>query len=1261
MKKKNGFTLIELLATILLVSIVFSISTYFVINTINTSKDKANKTALNGIKKSANLYIEEYPENIIWNNNSTCVYIGDLVEYGYLKETQIKGFDTYLILKKNENNTIIKEQLDTEGICKDNKSGIRIPTSKECIKNLIYQPNEEQTLITSRNNDEYEVINAIGTNAGEYHITAKLKKENTTWKDGTTEDKIVTCSIKKATPTLSITPKESSEIVGAKTEITLTSNVSGTLVIKSTNQDFAKGTLENNTIEKEKSLKATIESLATRDIPTYINITLTPDDNKNYNNITNTYTIKSINKGKALIPTKEEYCKDLTYNGETQELVKAPEIGFTFKNTKGKEVGTYTITAQLNYGYIWIDKDGKEIDTKDKTFTCNIKEKEVNTYKITLDKGNCKENGTEEITATENSSTITPTTITRAKSTYTINGFELDAKRNSDGATVSSTNPITTSSYANKYYTTKNGNTPILDVTSDGTPSWTNNTIANYLKEGTWIGTSEKTIYAKCNNQTVTLPEITKTNHTCGWTQLKTGTTIQFQSKEQIQPQEDITLYGICIKNAPTTYTVKFTSSTTSCPLDTTNYANINATYDTNIKNSAITNPTCTGYTFTGWTASGNFDITTAKIGTKANEVTTAWTNNNKATFFKNLSTTSEGIVTLTANWTPIQYNVIYKLNKDEKDLSEGEGIGTPQKTCTNPSKIYYDEEFTICTPTNKDNYYFFGGWEITSTANIQGAYRYYKVKNPGPNQEESNDINDLSEYVTIKSDTHIGDGTYTKILLKNLTKTNNATITLTATWRKKNWYVHESNISGGNQQDGHALYTGLLTSAIQAAKKVKDDNYTQIDLIAPAEKEAQGHDYPSISKNIKIYLKPGTEYSILNRENIKTAIAINTENKVRIIGTGILKNDTGYPFNINNFISNSGELNIAGGNINYLQNETNATEEKTVILNNGTLNISNGTINIKNTNKNNKNLSGIQSFSNLNITGGEIKGDGQNAHVYLIEAKNGNMTVNNSTINKETIIPKIIGEGNSDLLNVVNNNNMIPKVTINNGIWTKSGEGLAINVSSGNVTLNDGIIENTNSTAQNPGKTVLVASNTSNKAKITISGGAIIGNKSTTLQIGNESNKYGTAIIQGGIIENDDDRPTIQLESEEGDMIDAEGKTRVLTIKQNSTIGPRIKHKYEKNNESAAILITAPGFSLMDRMNQYTNTSNSTEGYIWSNKGYVIKNIDTQKQGLHFKYGGSLLSENEKYTYGNGIQKANTSGFTQNIKPYDANTNYGN
>ncbi|MCI6265257.1 MAG: InlB B-repeat-containing protein, partial [Erysipelotrichaceae bacterium] len=110
--------------------------------------------------------------------------------------------------------------------------------------------------------------------------------------------------------------------------------------------------------------------LATRKINTTITITLTPTDTNNYYSSSINYTIGSPEKTKVPIPTSATYCKqNLFYNQTTQNLVNLAPNGYKFINTTATNIGSYTVTAKLQYGYIWQEDNSIE----DKTIVCEIK------------------------------------------------------------------------------------------------------------------------------------------------------------------------------------------------------------------------------------------------------------------------------------------------------------------------------------------------------------------------------------------------------------------------------------------------------------------------------------------------------------------------------------------------------------------------------------------------------------------------------------------------------------------------------------------------------------------------------------------------------------------------------------------------------------------------------------------------------------------------------------------------------------------------
>jgi len=71
-------------------------------------------------------------------------------------------------------------------------------------------------------------------------------------------------------------------------------------------------------------------------------------------------------------PTATNYCKSLTYNGESQVLTNTAATGYAFYDNSGIAATSYTVTAKLSNNYIWSNGD-----TADVTFNCSIAKKDV--------------------------------------------------------------------------------------------------------------------------------------------------------------------------------------------------------------------------------------------------------------------------------------------------------------------------------------------------------------------------------------------------------------------------------------------------------------------------------------------------------------------------------------------------------------------------------------------------------------------------------------------------------------------------------------------------------------------------------------------------------------------------------------------------------------------------------------------------------------------------------------------------------------------
>ena len=138
----------------------------------------------------------------------------------------------------------------------------------------------------------------------------------------------------------------------------------------------------------------------------------------------------------------------------------------------------------------------------------------------------------------------------------------------------------------------------------------------NYIPNGTitlYAGwTSSTTDY---NN--IALPTITKIGHVCGWSTSATDTDYIYSSGEVLTPDENITLYGICVPNSYD-ITIKTNAGVSSVSLngtsctDSTDGCVVNLTYG---RTYALVATLATDYRFTKWRQSqsvGSIDNITA-------------------------------------------------------------------------------------------------------------------------------------------------------------------------------------------------------------------------------------------------------------------------------------------------------------------------------------------------------------------------------------------------------------------------------------------------------------------------------------------------------------------------------------------------------------------------------------------------------------------------------------------------------------------------
>ncbi len=169
----------------------------------------------------------------------------------------------------------------------------------------------------------------------------------------------------------------------------------------------------------------------------------------------------------------------------------------------------------------------------------------------------------------------------------------------------------------------------------------------SYASGSTYTATKTNDVALVLRGSTYTRTGYTQT----GWSTNSVGTSKSYNLSASYTANSAITLYPYW---TPNTYSVTYAlnGGTHGATHPTT------ATYDTAFYVSA---PTKSGYTFAGWTVTSGLNTSTAKWGTSSNPSTSLTSSTTKCAngatgnvYFKNLTSTSIGSVTLTANWTPV-------------------------------------------------------------------------------------------------------------------------------------------------------------------------------------------------------------------------------------------------------------------------------------------------------------------------------------------------------------------------------------------------------------------------------------------------------------------------------------------------------------------------------------------------------------------------------------------------------------------------------
>lgn len=113
--KKNGFTLVELLVSLAVLGIVLLMGIYATKGTVATSLIGLRNVSDNEIFVAARNYV--IGENISMKKGYTCMYVKDLVDYGYLGDTNSDEIKNRLVKVSRNNKTKVIDKIKYVDVC----------------------------------------------------------------------------------------------------------------------------------------------------------------------------------------------------------------------------------------------------------------------------------------------------------------------------------------------------------------------------------------------------------------------------------------------------------------------------------------------------------------------------------------------------------------------------------------------------------------------------------------------------------------------------------------------------------------------------------------------------------------------------------------------------------------------------------------------------------------------------------------------------------------------------------------------------------------------------------------------------------------------------------------------------------------------------------------------------------------------------------------------------------------------------------------
>ena len=441
----------------------------------------------------------------------------------------------------------------------------------------------------------------------------------------------------------------------------------------------------------------------------------------------------------------------ITVTSSSTGVIEVTNTGTTGAGLKGITAGTSKITVSQAAGNYEASSASADV-----TVT-------YSQYTVTLDGNGATTQGSTTAVATYNSTTLSTITNPIREYAITYDMGTTGLTKPDNGKVECRLNGWYTSSN-NGTKVANNNTTPVLEASVSG--------YTNASKQ--WTKTSDATLYAGWEVIGTKLPIIEKEGNTCTWIDNNGSSFDSGQTGYTILTNK--TLTARCLPNS---YVLTVDPNGGKWN-NTISASTVPRNYGTEYE---VANPTRKGYTFTGWTKSG--------AGSWNSET-------NKYTF-------GPGAGTLTANWTPIKYNIKYELDGGVLSI-------------TNPTEYTVETEtFTLNNPTKEG--YIFKGWSTSLTST--SSYNATMTVEKGSTGDK--EFRAVWQIITYNISYNLNGGTLTNV--SNPTSYNITTETFTLKNPTRKGYTFK----GWTGSNGNTAQTSVSIAKGSMENKSYTANWTPI------------------------------------------------------------------------------------------------------------------------------------------------------------------------------------------------------------------------------------------------------------------------------------------------------------------------------------------------------------------------------------------------------------------------------------------------